>query len=151
VPRERPAAQRERMLREGAEAWARLRALLDAARDRERVHAGGEAAWRAGDVYAHFARYQSLAIDQVARALAGREPLPPDGLDDDTRNERWAAEDRALTFQEARTWCLTMTAALRAQLLRLTPRQWADFGARYAEDVLAPHYEAHIRYIETGE
>jgi hypothetical protein len=102
-------------------------------------------------VYAHFARYQSQSLESLHRRLGGNEPLPADGLDDDTRNERWAEADRALTLEEARDWCLATTAALQQAVLALTPERWAEFGVGVADDVLSTHYLAHLAYIERGD
>ena len=145
---EHPVAERARLLAEGVEAWARLRARLDADADRGSLHDPGSPAWTSREVYAHFARYQSHSLENLHRRLAGQEPLPRDGLDDDPRNERWAAIDRALTLDEAREWCLATTEALRRAALALTPERWAEFGTRYADDVLAAHYVAHLEYID---
>ena len=147
---EHPVAERERLLREGEAAWTRLVALLDRQQESSSVHAEGGMPWTSADVYAHFARYQSQNVQQLHRVLAGLEPVPPDGLDDDTRNERWAAADRALTFEQAREWCHATTRTLRELLLSLPPELWTLYGDYHGQDVFAPHYEAHIRYIESS-
>jgi hypothetical protein len=147
---EHPVAERARLLAEGAEVWAELRARLDADVGRGSLHEPGSPAWTSREVYSHFARYQSRSLENLHRRLAGNEPLPSDGLDDDTRNERWAAVDSELTLEEARGWCLATTAALRQAALALTPERWAEFGTWYADDVLAPHYRAHLEYIESA-
>ncbi|MEZ4504084.1 MAG: hypothetical protein R3C39_15785 [Dehalococcoidia bacterium] len=148
---EHPVAERARLLAEGTEAWARLRARLDADAERGSLHDPDSPAWSSREVYAHFARYQSHSLENLHRRLAGNDPLPSDGLDDDTRNERWAEADRALTVEEARDWCLATTEALRLAALALTPERWAEFGTSVADDVLSPHYLAHLEYIERAD
>jgi len=148
---EHPVAERARLLAEGAEVWERLRARLDADAHRGSLHESDSPAWTSREVYAHFARYQSHSLENLHRRLASNDPLPSDGLDDDARNERWAESDRALTLEQARDWCLATTEALRGAVLALTPERWAEFGTLVADDVLAPHYQAHLEYIEAAE
>jgi hypothetical protein len=148
---EHPVAERARLLAEGAEAWARLRARLDADAERGSLHDPDSPAWTSREVYAHFARYQSHSLENLHRRVAGNEPLPSDGLDDDTRNERWAETDRGLTLEEARDWCLATTEALRQAAFALTPERWAEFGTWVADDVLPTHYLAHLEYIEKAD
>lgn len=149
-PGEHPVAHRLRALREGAAAWERLHALLDEGADRPNLHRPDGTPWSSREVYAHFARYQSSNAAQLHRLLAGVQPLPPSGVDENEQNERWAAEDRALTLEEARAWCDATTRLVSALAMSMPPELWARYGRWYADDVLAPHYESHIRYIESG-
>lgn len=147
---EHPVAHRHRVLAEGAEAWTRLRALLEEHADRDNLHDPAGTPWSSREIYAHFARYQSSNIRHMQRLLASGDLWPSSGEDENVINERWAAEDRALTLEEARAWCEATTEQARAVAMSLPPEVWAEWGRWVADDVLAPHYLSHIRYIETG-
>ena len=150
---EHPVAHRHRVLAEGAEAWARLQALLEEHADRENLHDPSGTPWSSREIYAHFARYQSSNIRHMHCLLASGELWTSNGEggdDENVINERWAAEDRALTLEEARAWCEATTEQARAVAMSLPPEVWAQWGRWVADDVLAPHYLSHIRYIETG-
>ena len=147
---EHPVAHRARVLGEGAEAWQRLRALLEGHADQENLHDPAGTPWSSRDIYAHFARYQSSNLAQLQRILASGDPAPPRGEDENIVNERWAAEDRALTLEQARDWCDATTFALYDLCLAIPAETWERWGRHYGDDILAPHYLSHIRYIETG-
>lgn len=147
---EHPVTHRARVLREGADAWQRLRALLEQHSDRENLHDPAGTPWSSREVYAHFARYQSSNIAQLHRILAGQDPVPPSGEDENVINERWAAEDRALTLEKAQEWCDATTRELHALCMSLPAEVWARRGRYQGDDILAPHYLSHIRFIETG-
>jgi hypothetical protein len=147
---EHPVAHRQRVLADGAEAWERLRTLLEEHADRYNLHDPAGTPWSSREIYAHFARYQSSNIRHMQRLLATGELWPSTGEDENAINERWAAEDRALTLDQARAWCDATTAQARAVAMSLPPEVWSEFGRWVADDILAPHYLSHIRYIETG-
>lgn len=135
------------MLAEGDALWARLDALLLERASRPRLHTEGETDWNSRDVYAHFARWIGLTIEQVQRKSAGLDWLPALPGTDDEINERWAAEDRALSQDEARAWCLEATATLRRLIGELSADQWTRFGHRCMSDIGGEHYRGHIDYI----
>ena len=147
---EHPVAHRQRVLADGAEAWTRLRALLEEHADRDTLHDPEGTPWSSREIYAHFARYQSSNIRHIQRLLALGELWPSRGEAENVTNERWAAEDRALTHEQARDWCDATTREEAALCLTMPPELWAEYGRWAADDILAPHYLSHIHYIETG-
>jgi hypothetical protein len=151
VTNEHPVAERERMLREGAELFAQLQHLLDARSDESSLHADGASAWTSRDVYAHFARWTGFTIEQVQRKSAGIDWLPPIPGTDDEINERWAAEDRALTTAQAKAWCVESAEHLRLLMRGLSADQWSRFGRKCMEDIGGGHYRAHIEFIEGAQ
>jgi hypothetical protein len=138
-----PTAERDRMLREGDLLWERLRARLDACIDRP-LDSADPGGWRGQDVYAHFARWQQATIDAVSALLDGRLPEPP-SEDEDTLNDRWAIEDRALSAEEARTRCLATRDELTGLLAGLDGAQWERFGRLCSPDISGEHYAHHLR------
>jgi hypothetical protein len=145
---EHPVVDRERMLREGAELFARLEQLLDERNEDASLHSSGASAWNSRDVYAHFARWTGFTIEQVQRKAAGIDWLPPIPGTDDEINERWAAEDRALTTAQAKAWCIDSAEHLRGLVRGLSVDQWTRFGRKCVEDIGGGHYRAHIEFIE---
>jgi hypothetical protein len=147
---EHPIAERERTITEGATSWARLDALLMQQAARARLHAEGASDWNSRDVYAHFARWTGNTVVQLRRKMAGIDWLPAIPGSDDEINERWAAEDRALTLDQARSWCLQTRTTLVDLMLALTPEEWTRFGGRCTPDIAGEHYQSHIDFIERG-
>lgn len=139
--------ERQRMLLEGEEAFARLRGLLDGRAGDADLHGGGASAWNSRDVYAHFARWTGFTIEQVQRKAAGADWLPPIHGSDDEINERWTNQDRALTLDQARDWCLEATATLTRLIRDLSVDQWNRFGRKCMDDLGGEHYRAHIDFI----
>jgi hypothetical protein len=136
------------LLDEGAELWSRLDSLLQEREGRARLHAEGPTDWTNRDVYAHFARWIGFTIEQVQRKAAGLDWLPPIPGTDDEINERWAAEDRALTVAQARAWSMQSIETLRRLMLDLSIDQWTRFGKKCIDDIGGEHYRAHIEFIE---
>jgi hypothetical protein len=136
--------EREAALRRGDELWARLRRVLDA-----RLHSplGPETDWTGHDVYAHFARWQADAAEQLRRHLAGQPQLTPEA-DEEALNMRWRAEDRALPTEVVRERCIATRNDLRDALLHLDTEQWRRFGRFAAADIDGEHYEHHLAACE---
>jgi hypothetical protein len=137
---------RDAALRRGDELWERLSAGLDASIDRP-LSASSE--WTGADVYNHFARWQAQTIADVRRIMAGQNPQPVEGTEDEINN-RWREQDRALPPAVAREHCLATRDELRALLASLTAEQWDRFGRACASDVDGDHYEGHLRAISEG-
>lgn len=135
------ADDRDAALRVGDELWEELQRLADAHLDtpfREGAGLTGH------DLYAHFARWQAVTLRDLARILAGRRPVPP-VADDNVLNDRWMAEDRALSTDIARARCLETRTNLREQLANLTDAQYDQFGRICAADINGEHYLEHLR------
>ncbi len=143
-----PITERAGLLTEGAQVWDQLDALLRQHATTPNLHAEGAAEWSSRDVYAHLARWIGRTVEQVQRKSAGVDWLPPLTGTDDEINERWAAEDRALTLKQAREWCIATTETLRRLIEDLSVDQWNRFGRRCMEDIDGGHYRAHIEFIE---
>jgi len=135
------------MLRHGAELWEQLRAALDASIDEP---LGPLSDWTGHDVCAHFARWQAHAAGDVRRLLAGEEPVLLPG-DENVINERWAAEDRALTHDVVRERCLATRQELRTLLEGLSATQWDRFGRRCSIDISGEHHAHHLSAIGGGD
>ncbi len=133
------ATERDEPLRRGDVIWAQLQSVLDENIDKSAFPGG----WTGKDVYAHFARWQQISIEQVAEILAGRRPDKP-SEDDDTLNNRWHAEDSALTVDEARERCLRSREVHRAQVAALSEDHWRAWGHLF-DDVTGAHYAGHLR------
>ena len=134
------ARERDETLRRADEVWERLRARLD-----ERIARPlGDDGWTGKDVYAHFARWQQKSSDTLRTILAGKWIPASATEDENTLNDRWAAEDRALAAGEARARCLGTREELRGLVAGLDGKQWQRFG-RLFEDITGPHYEHHLR------
>jgi len=141
-----PAGDRATMLRRGDELWERLAAAIDASMDRP---LGPSTAWTGHDVYAHFARWQAHAANDVRQLLAGAQRAPVPGNEDEI-NERWAAEDRALSHDEVRGRCIETRTELRRLLEGLTAEQWKRFGRTCSIDISGEHYEHHLAAIASA-
>ena len=142
-----PNDDREAMLRRGDELWERLAAALDASMH---VPLGPSTDWTGHDVYAHFARWQAHAADELRWLVAGEKPIPIEG-DENAINERWAAEDRALPHDVVRERCLATRQELRSLLESLSVPQWDRFGRRCSIDISGEHYQHHLAAIGSAQ
>jgi hypothetical protein len=129
---------RELAIRAGDMAWEELKESLD------RGSSASSPGWDSRDVYAHFARWHQLSMEHIRLKLAN-EPIPPPEADEDTLNDRWAAQDTALSLAEARDRCLQTRAEFRELAFRLTWEQWDAWGEWYCDDILGEHYRHHLQ------
>jgi hypothetical protein len=147
---EHPAVERRRTLDAGAALFAELRALLDRNVEKASLHAEGATDWNSRDVYAHFARWIGFTIEQVQRKAAGLDWLPPIPGTDDEINERWAVQDRTLTLDQARDWCIASVDTLTSLINDLSVDQWQRFGRKTVDDIGGDHVRAHIEFIRSA-
>lgn len=140
----------------GDEAWAELRAALDAADPEVALHDPDSPEWTSRDVYAHFVRMHRGSMDALRRELAGETVTfaPEDTAERiatvERRNDARALEDRALSLEEARRLAEETRVAYRALMLSLTPEQWDAFGRTHSDDLVGGHYRGHLGYLVRG-
>ncbi len=141
-----PNEGREAVLARGDALWDQLRTSLDA-HLLEPVSVDTD--WTGREVYAHFARWQAVAIADINQILAGRRPSAPEE-DENVLNDRWRAEDRLLDVGIVIERCLSSRAELHALLMNLRDEQWQTFGHLCALDINGEHYEHHLRAIRAS-
>jgi hypothetical protein len=139
-------ASREVVLKHGDELWDELRTALDA-HLLEPLSVATD--WSGRDVYAHFARWQTLTIAGLRDVIAGQPPPEPEE-DENVLNDRWRVEDRALDADVVRERCLSSRTELRTLLMGLSDKQWRRFGHLFAADISGEHYEHHLSAVRSG-
>jgi Mycothiol maleylpyruvate isomerase N-terminal domain len=101
--------------------------------------------WSATDVVAHLGRWESAALEAIngQRAGAGRGRVE-DYSDYQIWNERWAREDKGLSWDSARERWRRSHQELRELLGELKMGEWDDFVRGWADASTYGHYEEHL-------
>jgi hypothetical protein len=134
-----PLLERDAALARGDALWSRLQLHLE-----EHLHEAADPdGWSGHDVYAHFARWQQVTIDQLRQFLNDERVTPVPG-DVDAINQDWHRRDKSLPTDEVRQRCMETRSELRHLLMTLTPVQWERAGKAAGEDVDGGHYLAHL-------
>ncbi|MEX1023306.1 MAG: hypothetical protein WD058_09175, partial [Dehalococcoidia bacterium] len=133
---------------EAAEAcWARHAQVLEWERD-ARIR-GPQDPFTAAMEFAHQWRWLDYAL-AAARADAEGGAAPPLLDDMDAQNEAWAAEDAALTFEDARDRCEAARSAYIAYVGERTAASPDEALLTAAYDNLVDHFDVHFAYIVAG-
>jgi hypothetical protein len=126
-------------------AWEALVSALDA-RPHEVLHDPESPAWTAKEVYAHLARWMEHSTDDFEAHIEGKRAPRDEGTDDEI-NERWAVEDRALTFDEARRRAHEAYERRLRTIQALPDEQWDHVFRAIARSDGHEHYAAHSSYL----
>jgi hypothetical protein len=138
-----PFASREALFAAADATWARFQGIIDARPDAE-LHGHGSN-WTARDEYAHHARWLDRSLAQIRARAEGISPPPEEH--EDVLNERWQAEDRALTVDEAKTRCAGARAAILDYVRDLPGDRLDRRTMLTASDDPAWHLDAHLGFI----
>src|SRR5688572_3908786 len=116
-----PFATRQELVVAADAAWDRFNGILDAQPERE-LHGRGSN-WTAREEYAHHARWLDRSLASIRSRVEGISP-PPDEHED-VLNERWQAEDRALSLDEAKVRGESARSAI-LDYVRVLPEERLD-------------------------
>ncbi|MDO9445654.1 MAG: hypothetical protein Q7K37_10090 [Dehalococcoidia bacterium] len=127
--------------------WRRHTEVLDWSPD-YRIR-GTDTDWLARDEYAHFAHWLEYAlVGARSRLLGGPPPTPI--ADEDAQNDAWAAEDRALTEEEARRRCTSIRQDYVDLIRGLPEERRNERVAGVVRGVLVSHFDDHFGYMVAG-
>ncbi|MDA0270007.1 MAG: hypothetical protein O2798_07505 [Chloroflexi bacterium] len=127
--------------------WARLTEVLDWGPD-YRIR-GAEVEWVARDEYAHFAHWLEYACAHARARFEGTAP-PATVADEDEQNALWAAEDRALTHEQARERCASARQAYIDLINGLPAERRTERVAAVVRGGLVGHFDTHWSYMVAG-
>ena len=109
----------------------------------------GDGTWAPAQVYGHLARWLAVSAAKLTRHRQGL-PESEEDEDEDTLNDRWAAEDAALSPEEARARCDAARTALFTLLEVVPTGEWTETVDRIARDDTVDHPRAHLESITDG-
>ena len=141
---------RDQLMREGDAAWTELCAVLDATDPDTPLHAPDSPEWTSRDVYTHFWRMHSSSMHAIRSELGTGDHFEWPGIDEDELNERHAAIDRVISFEDARRVAIESRQQYRALVASLTDAQFDDIGRCHGDDLLGGHYRGHLSYIRAA-
>ena len=133
------------MLKEDADTWAELVAILDA-HPEVNLHAPGSKPWNSRDAYAHLARWMEYSAAKLKSLVTGEQPPK---LEDNAEelNVRWEAEDTALSLDEARQWAMISCETRKRAIEAIPTVIWGGEIEQYARIDGAQHFRDHLSYI----
>jgi predicted methyltransferase len=139
-------ADRDQLLRREADAWA---ALLDAAErvpDELRTVAGVVPDWSVVDLVFHCGKYSELTAGRLEALAAGSfvEEQQPEA-EWQAMNDRWAAESKSLTWEQAVATAEACRAKARTALEALP--ELDDVATSWFSDETFDHYAEHAEEI----
>jgi hypothetical protein len=143
-----PFATRDELYAASDAAWARLQGILDGAGGAE-IHGRGSN-WTARDEYAHHARWLDRSLGWLRSRLDGVAPPPNEYDHEDVLNERWQAEDRALSVEAAKARCAAARGALLDYVRDLPEARLDRRTMMTASDDPVWHLDAHVAFIVAG-
>ncbi|MCJ7604947.1 MAG: 6-carboxytetrahydropterin synthase QueD, partial [Dehalococcoidales bacterium] len=137
------------MLKEDADTWAELVAILDA-HPEVNLHAPGSKPWNSRDAYAHLARWMEYNAAKINAAVAGK-PIPVVGESVEEVNARWEAEDASLSLDEARQWAVISCETRKRVVESIPVSRWDSEIEQLARIEGASHFREHLSYITLAD
>ena len=135
---------REELLQREEKAWTELVAEVGRVPEHRRTDQGVVPGWSVTDLVFHCGRWAAVATEHLA-AIRTAAKEDADDLPTDTRNDRWAAESRSMSFEDAMASALADRDGAREALMALP--EVDDEAASWFTEETFDHYEEHTEEI----